>query len=198
MCIFFGSSLVVLKGNTDPFIPDWFSLLPHVACGSDWLWAPTLPCSFSNTTNQMFPLEPLLWIHQNPANNFWENFLDSLSKFTLLIVTTLPASLLGKLASIISHRPILGLLILWRRHPARQQPLLTSILQLIFFMTPQINNPRCLLIAYGSRINSLAVQWLRLCAFTAGVTGSIPGRGTKIPHATWHGQKNPKKQKKEE
>ena len=36
---------------------------------------------------------------------------------------------------------------------------------------------------------SLAVQWLRLCASTAGGTGSIPGRGTKIPHATWHGQK---------
>ena len=30
---------------------------------------------------------------------------------------------------------------------------------------------------------SLAVQRLRLCASTAGGTGSIPGRGTKIPHA---------------
>ena len=37
---------------------------------------------------------------------------------------------------------------------------------------------------------SLAVQWLRLCAFTAGGTGSIPGQGTKIPHAAGkHGQK---------
>ena len=27
---------------------------------------------------------------------------------------------------------------------------------------------------------SLAVQWLRLCAFTAGSEGSIPGQGTKI------------------
>ena len=30
---------------------------------------------------------------------------------------------------------------------------------------------------------SLAVQWLRLCASNAGGTGSIPGQGTKIPHA---------------
>ena len=27
------------------------------------------------------------------------------------------------------------------------------------------------------------VQWLRLCASTAGGTGSIPGQGTEIPHA---------------
>ena len=30
---------------------------------------------------------------------------------------------------------------------------------------------------------SLAVQWLRLCASTAGNTGLIPGDGTKIPHS---------------
>ena len=37
---------------------------------------------------------------------------------------------------------------------------------------------------------SLAVQWLRLCASNAGGAGSIPGQGTKIPHAAaW-----PKKQ----
>ena len=30
---------------------------------------------------------------------------------------------------------------------------------------------------------SLVVQWLRLHAFNAGDTGSIPGQGTKIPHA---------------
>ena len=35
---------------------------------------------------------------------------------------------------------------------------------------------------------SLAVQWLRLCAPNAGGTGSIPGRGTKIPHAAWCSQ----------
>ena len=28
--------------------------------------------------------------------------------------------------------------------------------------------------------------------------GSIPGQGTKIPHATWHGQKIKKKKKKTE
>ena len=30
---------------------------------------------------------------------------------------------------------------------------------------------------------SLAVQWLRLCASTAGGVGSFPRPGTKIPHA---------------
>ena len=37
--------------------------------------------------------------------------------------------------------------------------------------------------------NSLVVQWLGLCAFTAGDMGLIPGRGTKILHATQRGQK---------
>ena len=37
---------------------------------------------------------------------------------------------------------------------------------------------------------SLAVQWLRLCASTAGGAGSIPGRGTKI---LWHAPPHTKK-----
>ena len=37
--------------------------------------------------------------------------------------------------------------------------------------------------------NSLAVQRLGLHALTAEGPGSIPGRGTKIPQAAWHGQK---------
>ena len=41
---------------------------------------------------------------------------------------------------------------------------------------------------------SLAVQWLRLHASTAGGAGSIPGWGTKILHAVRRGQK--KKEKK--
>ena len=40
---------------------------------------------------------------------------------------------------------------------------------------------------------SLAVQWLRLCTSTAGGTGSIPGQGTKIPHAMQCNQKKKKK-----
>ena len=36
---------------------------------------------------------------------------------------------------------------------------------------------------------SLAAQWLRLCTSTARGTGSIPGRGIKIPHAAWCGHK---------
>ena len=41
--------------------------------------------------------------------------------------------------------------------------------------------------------NSLAVQWLGLHAFTAENMGSIPGRGTKIPQAAWHGQERKRK-----
>ena len=37
---------------------------------------------------------------------------------------------------------------------------------------------------------SVAVQWLRLQAPNVGGVGLIPGRGTKIPHAAWHGQIN--------
>ena len=39
---------------------------------------------------------------------------------------------------------------------------------------------------------SLVVQWLRLHASTAGGAGSIPGWGTKIPHALWYGKKKKK------
>ena len=35
--------------------------------------------------------------------------------------------------------------------------------------------------------NSLAVQWLGFCTFTAEGMGSIPGKGIKIPQ--WQGQK---------
>ena len=40
---------------------------------------------------------------------------------------------------------------------------------------------------------SLAVQWLRLHASIAGGAGSIPDRGTKIPHAMRCSQKKKKK-----
>ena len=33
------------------------------------------------------------------------------------------------------------------------------------------------------------VQWLSLCASTAGGRGSLSGQGTKIPQVEWHGQK---------
>ena len=42
---------------------------------------------------------------------------------------------------------------------------------------------------------SLVVQWLGLCTSTAGGTGSIPGWGTKILHASLGGQKTPQNQK---
>ena len=46
----------------------------------------------------------------------------------------------------------------------------------------------------SSQGTSLSVQWLRLCASNAGGAGSIPGRGTKIPHAAGRGQKKKTKQ----
>ena len=42
---------------------------------------------------------------------------------------------------------------------------------------------------------SLAVQWLRICASTAGGTGSILGQETKIPQVVWLGWKVKKKKK---
>ena len=39
---------------------------------------------------------------------------------------------------------------------------------------------------------SLVVQWLRLCASSAGIMGLIPGQRTKILHAEQHGQKKGK------
>ena len=48
----------------------------------------------------------------------------------------------------------------------------------------------CLKMEVGA---SLVVQWLRLHASTAGGMGSIPGRGTKIPHAAWHSHEKKEK-----
>ena len=39
---------------------------------------------------------------------------------------------------------------------------------------------------------SLLVQWLRLYISNAEAVGSIPGQGTKIPHAAWCGKKKKK------
>ena len=47
---------------------------------------------------------------------------------------------------------------------------------------------------YRRRIRtSIADQWLRIHAFTAGGTGSIPGWGTKILSAMQNGQKKKKR-----
>ena len=45
--------------------------------------------------------------------------------------------------------------------------------------------------------NSLVVQQLGLCAFTAGGTGSIPGQGTENPQAVWCGREQTQKWKTE-
>ena len=42
--------------------------------------------------------------------------------------------------------------------------------------------------------NSLMVQQLKLCTFSADGLGSIPGGGTKIPQANWQGQKKREKE----
>ena len=43
---------------------------------------------------------------------------------------------------------------------------------------------------------SLVIQWLGLCASTAGGMGSVPGQGTGIPHTSKWGQKRKRKRKK--
>ena len=45
------------------------------------------------------------------------------------------------------------------------------------------------ILKFVCRGTSLVIQWLRLCASTAGGAGSIPGQGTDILHAAWCGQK---------
>ena len=45
------------------------------------------------------------------------------------------------------------------------------------------------------RGTSRVVQWLRLCTYSAGGMGSIPGWTTKIPNAKQHSQKKKKKEK---
>ena len=65
----------------------------------------------------------------------------------------------------------------------------------------QISGPQSTYpLQYASRIknrflNSLAVQWLGLHAFTAEAAGLSPGQGAKIPQATWRGQKKKKRKK---
>lgn len=44
----------------------------------------------------------------------------------------------------------------------------------------------------------LAVQWSGLQALTVEGLGSVSDQGTKMPQATWHGQKKRKRQLDEE
>ena len=60
------------------------------------------------------------------------------------------------------------------------------------FILRELHSLLGLLVGYKvSRLGtSLAVQWLRLCTSSAAGAGSIPGWGTKIPHAAaWCDQK---------
>ena len=72
-------------------------------------------------------------------------------------------------------------------------------------VTPKPSRVRIETVIFFSVIKigtSLAVQWLRLCASSAGGVGSIPGCGTKIPHVTQCGPNkktktpNPQKSRK--
>ena len=57
--------------------------------------------------------------------------------------------------------------------------LLTVVLSQLCSSTIKMNQTRI----------SLAVQWLTLCTPNSRGAGSIPGWGSKIPHATWCGKK---------
>ena len=61
---------------------------------------------------------------------------------------------------------------------------------LLHYMRRKISVELVLEITCGT---SLAIQWLRLQASTAGDTGSIRGLGTRIPHAVRRGQKEKKR-----
>ena len=57
------------------------------------------------------------------------------------------------------------------------------VFSLLLYMFKNVHNKKL------NEGTSLAVQWLRLHASTAGGMGLTPGRGTKMPHAVQHGQK---------
>ena len=67
-------------------------------------------------------------------------------------------------------------------------------------LRPELENSpgvRTSLLVELSAGNSLVVQWLGFCAFIAEGSGSLPGRGTKIPQGVQCGQKKKKKKKEE-
>ena len=67
------------------------------------------------------------------------------------------------------------------------------LLQMLSWVeVPRFPHPSVTLIKIPSPGTSLAVQWLRLRASSAGGAGSIPGQGTRIPHAAWRGKKKKK------
>ena len=59
-------------------------------------------------------------------------------------------------------------------------------------MTPNLKRHKFNYFKNYKRGTSLAVQWLALCASNAGGVGSIPGWGTRIPHAARGSKKNKK------
>ena len=61
----------------------------------------------------------------------------------------------------------------------------TLYLLFLFFFLPDFKSLHCFTIRYNAVGNSLAVQWLGFCTFTAEGMGSIPGRGTKVLQAKW-------------
>ena len=65
--------------------------------------------------------------------------------------------------------------------PGNTLSLRSFLHNLVFFIVCKL----CSLPLRIWRGNSLAVQWLGICAFTAESPSSIPGWGTKIPQAMW-------------
>ena len=69
----------------------------------------------------------------------------------------------------------------------------TLYLLFLFFFLPDFKSLHCFTIRYNAVGNSLAVQWLVFCAFTAEGVGSIPGWGTKVLQAKWPKKQNNQK-----
>ena len=65
--------------------------------------------------------------------------------------------------------------------------ILGTILYICLWFTLYNGKDFCIRIAFDG--NYPEVQWLRLQTLTTEGPGSTPGRGTKIPQATWHSQK---------
>ena len=77
----------------------------------------------------------------------------------------------------------------------RKMPIYLSYYRTSVYLHPQIFRIPCSL--KQSQGNSLAVQWLGCCAFTAEGPGSTPGQGTKTLQALWQNKnKNKNKQTK--
>ena len=66
--------------------------------------------------------------------------------------------------------------------------MLMDVQSLVIREAEEVKDKRPQMVLRQTARTSLAIQWLRLWASTAGGMGSIPGWETKIAHAVWGGQ----------